>query len=63
MQFGGEYNIDLSLEMKTPEISMPWPRIPFKNELDGKWKHSGFKDVAYQHVYGFYHKLVELMNE
>jgi hypothetical protein len=54
-------NIDMSATKenngcKTNEGS--WP-----DDRKGEWKHSDYKNISYQHVYEFYRKIKELINQ
>ncbi|NTV15674.1 MAG: hypothetical protein HGA96_17385, partial [Desulfobulbaceae bacterium] len=59
-----EQNIDMSGVKnsdggccKTEELR--WPRdVPYQNQR--VWRHSDYKDVPYQHVYGFYSRIKQL---
>lgn len=56
------HNFDMPALYKTNEAK--WPgglRVEPVNGVDGKsWWHSDYKDVAYQHVWKFYNKIVNL---
>jgi alpha-tubulin suppressor-like RCC1 family protein/pimeloyl-ACP methyl ester carboxylesterase len=58
---GDERNFDMPSLYKTDSEKWPTSRNERINNIDVKsWWHSDYKDIAYQHVYLFYKKIVYL---
>ncbi|MBI5141185.1 MAG: alpha/beta hydrolase, partial [Nitrospirae bacterium] len=59
-----ENNIDMSTDIKANGFmtnAARWPRRETIENMGRDWRHSDYKDIAYQHVFTFYKKIDELI--